>query len=161
MSQETAVVQQQLRPHERLVETVASMNYGDPITHETIASIIGERAGTNKYRSIVRKASKILRNKGKMIESIRSIGYRVTRPENYLDHVINNTEIATRRITTAKEIADSTPTDQLNQQQLTALRQITDTLTITYAYMTGKSVEVKTLARPRRAALAPENTNRR
>lgn len=161
MSQETAVVQQQLRPHERLVEAVAGMDYGDPITHETIGSIIGERAGTNKYRSTVRKASRILLDKGKMLENIRGIGYRVTRAADYVPHALYHFDKGKKEIKRGRKILENIPMNKLTAQERSSATRVKDKFILIDAFMSGSSVEVKLLAKEEENPLAPENTNRR
>ena len=160
MPQEITITQENLRPYERLVEAVSVMEYGEPITHEMISSIIGERMNTNRYRSAVSKAAKILQRRSKKIESIRGIGYRVVRPTNYIDHSVTHVDRSRNEIAKAKEILENVPINELTVEDRAVVTRVKDRVTLLHASMSGSSVEVKTLAR-RNNPLLPENTNRR
>lgn len=114
--------------HEQVVDMVVTLEYGDIVTHDRLASLIGERRGSRKYNTILTKVSKVLITRQKALENIRNVGYRVTRPENYVDLALSQIKRGRNSLEKAQTLIACTPVDELTPEQVEIHSEVSNRL---------------------------------
>lgn len=145
------------RKSEILVEIIMNLNYGDAISHSEIAKAIEESYGTAKYRSTIQKARKILlKDYGRILETVRGNGYRVVKPDDYVDHSLRQYKSGFNRIKKGTSILSHAPTKDMSFEGRETYRRVNDRAMILNASMKGAAVELKTLGEKKHPFL-PKN----
>jgi len=136
-----------------LVNNILDKKYGDIITHNDIMYCIQERRGTSAYKGILEHAKRRLLESGKMIESIRGVGYRVVYPDDYTKVSVGHVAAASRRIKKGVEVMDYAPVSNMTADGVAAYNRVYDRTKILEAAMAGARVEIKMLEKSRQHPL--------
>lgn len=132
---------------EILAETISKLNYGDVLKHSTIANIIQEDYPSQKYTSTIAKAKKILLNKyNRCIESIVGDGYRVVKPDDYVNHSLKHYKRGFNEMSKGAATLQHAPVQDMTTEGRTIFRRVYDRAVILNASLKGASVELKTLS---------------
>lgn len=132
-----------------LVEEFLGKDYGGSMTHYEIASVIEEREGSTKYRSIVETAKKKLLECGKMIENVRGVGYRVISPDEYTGQSAKCVVSGAKRIDKGTKILQNAPVKDMTQDGVSQYNMISDKIRILQAAVCGAKVEINMLSSKR------------
>jgi hypothetical protein len=130
-----------------LVKHAITWDYGTVHSHQEISSIMLLKPFTRKYYTMVSRASKELRDYGKVIVSLPKQGYKVIAPDEYVGHAIKYVEAGSKRIKTAHSILDCAPVDKMTVPGRTRFNMVYDRMAAFYAFMQGGVKELKTLER--------------
>lgn len=145
---------------EVLAEKIMQLNYGDVVQHRDIERITGYSYNGKQYNSIVQSAKKIIiRQSGKMLESIRGVGYRVVMPDNYVDHSLKHYKRGFKEFEKGFSTLNHAPINEMSEEGRTTYRRVNDRATLLNASMKGAMVELKTLGKKNHPFL-PENMKR-
>lgn len=140
---------------EILAEQIASMKYGDVISHEQISKIIEERYGSPKYYSTITAAKKALqRNYGKIIENIHEDGYRVVCPDDYTDTSLKHYKRGFSEMQKGTDTLACAPIKDMSIEGREIYRRVHDRAVILQASMNGAKAELKTLSSKKHPFLA-------
>lgn len=131
-----------------VVDAVLECAYGDTIPHSSFSKQIGAPVDSNIYRGIIEAVKKQALEMGRMLESVRGVGYRVVRPGNYIDHGVRHMITGARRIDKGAKILRCAPTKDMSQEELARYNQVNDHYRMVNAFMKGSKVEVRLLAKP-------------
>lgn len=97
---------------ERLIKT--PMNEGDEISHEQIASIIGAKPGTSRYKTVVsRWKTRAFTELNVRIGAVRGSGYRWLMPSERITEAVAMQTSGLRRIANGAIVASQTPPERL------------------------------------------------
>ena len=132
-----------------VVEEFLAKNYGETIEHFQIASLIGEKIGTQEYRYVVRKAEKKLLECGKMIANVRGVGYKVVDPDEYTGQSAKRVMNGARQIDYGAKILRNAPTKDMSQAGLQAYNAVNDRMMILQAALSGTKTEINMLSNKR------------
>lgn len=130
---------------EILAFEIKKLNYGDIIFHGRISEIIEEPYGSNKYKSTIAKAKKILLKESVCLESIVGDGYRVVEPDNFVDHSLKRYKRGFNEMQKGYDILSHAPTKDMTPEGRNVYRRVHDRAVTLAAAMKGASVELKTL----------------
>lgn len=145
---------------EILAETIASMSYGDVITHKEIENIIEEKYGSSKYRSELSRAKRILlKEHNKCIESIRGDGYRIISPDDFTTESLRHYRRGFNSLQRGADVLENAPVKDMTADGVAAYRRVYDRSVLLLASMKGAQTELKVLARPE-SLISPRATNR-
>lgn len=133
---------------EILAEKIATLNYGDIITHKQIAEVIKEEYPSTKYSSTIQKARKILlKQYGKIIENIVGDGYRVVQPDSFVDHSLKHYKRGFKEMQKGYDTLSCAPTKDMTPEGREIYRRVNDRAVTLAASMKGASVELKMLSK--------------
>lgn len=138
-------VEEMKRPQEILAEAIINRDYGSLVTHEEIESIIGFKRGKHKYQQIVQAARKLLRNQGKVLESVRGIGYRFVKPGDYVKTALGHYKKSFNEMKQGKDTLDLAPVNDMTQEERVVYTRVHDRSILLHASMEGALCELKTL----------------
>lgn len=139
----------------KVVETFAVMDYGESLTHGQIAETAGIRKNDGEYRYIISAAQKQLLEHGKMLESIRGVGYRIVAPDDYTAASTRCVSNGVKRINKGMSILVNAPVKDMTQEGIQAYNAVRDRMTILQAAVSGARVEINMLAKKREHPLTP------
>ena len=146
---------------EILAEKIATLNYGDVITHQQISQVIQENYPSTKYSSTIQKTKKILLKKyGKVIENIVGDGYRVVMPDDFVNHSLKHYKRGFNEMQKGHDTLSYAPTKDMTQEGREIYRRVNDRAITLAATMKGVSVELKMLGR-RKHPMSIENIERK
>lgn len=132
---------------EFLAETISKLNYGDVLKHSTIANIIQEDYPSPKYTSTIAKVKKILLNKyNRCIESIVGDGYRVVKPDDYVNHSLRYYKRGFNEMKKGADTLQHAPVKDMSDEGRVVFRRVYDRAVILNASLKGASVELKSLS---------------
>lgn len=138
----------------KIVETFAGMDYGESLTHGQIAEIVGVKKTDSEYRYLIHQSQKHLLDHGKMVESIRGVGYRVVNPDDYTTTATHCVTTGVRKINKGAQILAHAPVSNMTPEGIQAYNNVRDRMTILQAAVTGAKVEINMLAETRKHPLA-------
>lgn len=130
---------------EVLAEKIKTLNYGDIVTHSQISEAIDESYPSNKYRSTVLKARKILEKDGIYLESIIGDGYRVVEPDNVVNHSLKHYKRGFNEMQKGYDTLANAPVKNMSTEGKETYRRLYDRAITLSASMKGAAVELKTL----------------
>lgn len=142
---------------EVLADEISKLQYGTILTHQQITSIIDEEYPSNKYRSEISKAKKILLKRGIVLESISGDGYRIVEPDNFVNHSLKHYKRGFNEMQKGYDILDNAPTENMSQEGLSTFRRMYDRAISLASSMKGVSVELKTLSEKKKHPMSIEN----
>lgn len=143
---------------EILAEKINELSYGDFISHEQIAAIIGEAYGSNKYSSTIAKVKKILLKKyNKAVECVIGDGYRLTNPDDFIQQSLKHYKRGFTEMGKGYTILEYAPTKDMSKEGRESYRRVHDRAITLAAAMKGASVELKTLGQKKQHPMALEN----
>lgn len=143
---------------EILAEKISELSYGDFISHEQIATLIGEAYGTNKYASTIAKAKKILlKEYNKAIENIVGSGYRLVDPDDFVQQSLKHYKRGFTEMGKGYTILEYAPTKDMTAEGRSTFRRVHDRAITLAAAMKGASVELKTLGQKKQHPMSLEN----
>lgn len=146
---------------EILAEKIATLNYGDVITHQQIADLIQEKYPSPKYSSTVQKARKILlKQYGKIIENIVGDGYRVVQPDSFVDHSLKHYKRGFNEMQKGYDTLSHAPSKDMTPEGRAIYRRVNDRAVTLAATMKGVNVELKMLGE-KKHPMAIQNVGRR
>lgn len=145
---------------EILAEKIKTLHYGDIITHKQIADSINEIYPSNKYRTIITKARKILQTNGIFLESISGDGYRIVEPDNVVNQSLKHYKRGFNEMQKGYDTLNYAPTKDMTPEGRDAYRRVHDRAITLTAAMKGASVELKTLGE-KKHPFSIENVGRR
>lgn len=147
------------RPWEILADFIVNKDYGDVITHGEITEVINVEREDNQYRYILQKAKKRALVAGKMIESMKNIGYRIVMPDNYSEATVNQFNRGFKCFDKGVTISQHAPKDKMSNEALVRHRSVNDRALNIYAAVKGSCVELETLSK--RELFEPEQVGRK
>lgn len=131
---------------EILAEMIINLEYGEVITHTTISQVIQEIYPSQRYMSTVQKTKKILLNDyGRILESIRGDGYRVVKPDDYVNHSLRHYKRGFNEFQKGSDTLTHAPIKDMSDEGRNAYRRVNDRATLLQATIKGAVVELKTL----------------
>lgn len=146
---------------EILADSIASLNYGDIIDHEQIEQLLGCDKESSAYANAVSKAKKKLRREHSLaIESIRGVGYRVVKPDDYTEYALGYYKRGIHTMENGRDYLRNAPTRDMSPEARETFRRVNDRAVILEASMRGVRTELKMLAR-KQSAFDPELVGRR
>lgn len=134
---------------DKIVETFACMDYGESMTHGQIAELVGVKKTDSEYRYLVHQSQKHLLDHGKMVESIRGVGYRVVNPDDYTAVSSRYMTTGVRCINKSANVLAHAPVASMTPEGLQAYNHVRDRMAILQAAVTGAKVEINMLAQKR------------
>lgn len=136
------------KKHDVLAEKISEMEYGDTIMHSEIEAIIGEPYGSQKYRTIVGNAKRVLLSDfNRNITSVHGKGYRIPYPDDYVDTALGHYKKASRQVRKGKKVLEHCPVGDMSSQGREAHRRVYDKMLILDSAMQGTRVELKMLSK--------------
>lgn len=146
---------------ELLTDSIAVLSYGDIISHEQIEQLLGCNKESSAYKNAVSKAKKKLRREHSLaIESLRGIGYRVVKPDDFTDYALGYYKRGIHTLENGRDYLRNAPTRDMSIEARETYRRVNDRAVILEASMKGVRTELKTLAR-KQSAFDPELVGRR
>lgn len=146
---------------EILAESLSNIPYGDVVKHEQISDIIGEKYGSSNYNMIVHQAKKLLLREYKIsFESIRGIGYRRIKADDFTKQAIDHFRRGANDFRKGAETLEFSPVNDMSEEGRAEYRHISDRTRQLEAALIGGLTEVRVL-REKRHPFLPENMNRR
>lgn len=133
----------------KIVETFACMDYGESMTHGQIAELVGVKKTDSEYRYLIHQSQKHLLNHGKMVESIRGVGYRVVNPDDYTTTATRCVTTGVRKINKGAQILAHAPVANMTPDGIQAYNNVRDRMMILQAAATGAKVEINMLSQKR------------
>lgn len=130
---------------EILVEMIKGYGYGDVISHEQIAHAIGEYYPSNKYRTTIAQAKRLLLNDGICLESIIGDGYRIVEPDNVVNHSLKHYKRGFNEMKKGYDTLANAPVKDMTETGRETYRRVYDRAVTLSASMKGAVVELKTL----------------
>jgi hypothetical protein len=112
-------------------------DYGTIHEHEYIANLIFAKVGSRNYRNAVARANKELIQHGKMLKSIRGIGYEVVKPGEYVKTSKKYAEQARKQYSVAKEILECAPKAYMTKEERLEHRNAYDRTCIINGLLNG------------------------
>lgn len=144
---------------EILAEKIASLNYGDSISHIDISDTIHEDHRSCKYAAVIQQARKVLlKHYGKILESIRGYGYRVICPDDYVTQYMRHVKRGVEEFKKGDETLRKAPVAAMSEEGRDVYKRINDRNMILNASLRGTIVELKTLEEKRHPFL-PAHVN--
>lgn len=144
---------------EILAERIATLNYGDVISHIDISGVIQEEYQSHKYATVIQQTRKILLKKyGKVLESVRGDGYRVVKPDDYVTHSLRHYKRGFKEFQKGSDTLSHAPVGDMSEEGREVYRRVNDRAVILHASLKGAVVELKTLGE-RRHPFLPEHVN--
>lgn len=137
-----------------IVDQFAVMNYGESMTHKQIAEIAGVKSSDSEYRYLIHQAQKNLIEHGKMLESVRGVGYRIVFPDEYTETSTRYVSTGVRRINKGAAILAHAPVNDMSAEGIQAYNNVRDRMAILQAAVTGAKVEINMLSKKREHPLA-------
>ena len=145
---------------ELLYDHVMEADYGSIISHQEISHIIGESHNSNKYGTIINRAKKSLLAQGRLIESVRGVGYRVIEPDDYSGKSISVFRQGFNKLKKASDLLAYAPVASMSEEGRLIHQNVTDRVKILHAAVAGGCTEINLLAR-KQSAFLPENVSRK
>ncbi len=131
---------------EILAEEICKLDYGSVITHEQIASLIGEDYPSNRYASTIAKAKKLLLKKyNRTLECIIGDGYRVVSPDDFVQQSLKHYKRGFKEMGKGYAILEHAPTKDMTTEGREIYTRMHDRAITLAAAMKGTAVELKTL----------------
>lgn len=84
---------------EELVDFMSTYEYGTVFEHNAISHTLDVPKNSTKYKTSITKLKKLMLEKGKMLENIRGVGYRIVNPSDYAGKAINQYKLGFNRLT--------------------------------------------------------------
>ena len=133
---------------EILAERIASLSYGDILSHGQIAKLIDEKYPSPRYFSTIQKAKKILLSEyNKIIENISGDGYRVVNPDDFVEKSLKCYKRGFNSMKKGSDILVNSPTKDMTPEGRAAHRRVSDRVVILNASIMGATVELKELSK--------------
>lgn len=111
----------------RLADAIGEMRPGMFWTHEQLAGMMGEVAGTNRYRSVIHKWKRLVKKEQRLvIEARRGDGYETLTPRENLGYAARRTRSGMLRVRESKQVAQITADDGLSDAERHAKRHLVD-----------------------------------
>jgi len=124
------------------------------------AATIGESYGVPKYNAIIGRAKTALLAQGRLIESVKGVGYRVVEPDDYAEKSVTTFGQGFRKLKKASDLLTYAPVASMSDEGRTIHRNVTDRVRILHAAVAGGCTELKMLSQ-RQSAFLPENISRK
>lgn len=97
-----------------LMEAFPKIDRGQTIEHQQIAAVIGEKAGSGRYRSVLNAWRKrVLADKGIHFRAVPTVGVRAVEANEQVREGSNRLRSAGRRIAAGIKIVERTPESEL------------------------------------------------
>jgi hypothetical protein len=150
---------QELTPAYRLlVKEALNWEYGSIHSHKEVGNILGLTPGTDLYYYAVSKAKKVLLTHGKLIDSIRDIGYQTLMPDDYNPHSVKVVNQGKKKVRIAVQVLSNAPEEQMTDHAKTARRKLYDRTVSLETEMNKRIVGLERLTR--KPAITVRNTTR-
>ena len=135
------------RKSEILAEYFVSIGYEDKIVkHKDISDVIGESYGTNKYRTIIAQTKTVLqRQYNRHIESVRSEGYRVIKPDDTVKASLSHYKRGFKEMQKGQDILTHAPIQDMSQEGREVFNRTYDRAVRLNAAMLGGVTELNAL----------------
>jgi len=144
---------------EILYDLVMGKNYGVLITHNEISHCLDVPYESPKYYATIAHAKKVLLTQGRIIESVRGVGYRVVEPDDYTLLSVTYFKRGFSRLEKANDLLAYAPTKKMSDEGRLMHRDITDRVRVLAASVAGGCTELKLLVK-KQSAFLPENVGR-
>lgn len=132
---------------EELFNYVVSKDYDVVVSHNEISEIIEEDIKTSKYYQIINNANKLLTEQGKMIESIKKVGYRIVNPNDYTIKSIDKMQQGFRKVSKGQKMLTYAPVKSMTEEARTEYNLVSDRVKLLNAHIGGAITEIKLLKR--------------
>ena len=142
---------------ERACEVFADKSYGETVTHKELADAAMVKPGQKDYRYLMSAVGKKMLETGRMIESVRGVGYRLVEPDKYSTKSVDCVLSAGRRMDKGVKILDNAPVADMTQTGVQRYNNVRDRLTILQAHVTGAKVEINMLDGKRKHPLLADD----
>lgn len=132
---------------EELFNYVVNKDYDEIVSHNEISDIITEDIQSSKYYQIINNANKLLTEQGKMIESIKKVGYRITNPNDYTLKSIGKMQQGFKKVSDGQKMLTYAPVEKMNIEARNEYNQVSDRVRLLNAHIGGAITEMKLLKR--------------
>lgn len=136
-----------------IVNLICSRNYGDTVTHTEMSAVIEEPVRSQKYRDIIGTANKRCVELGRMVRSVRGVGYQLVEPDDYTRQSVRCIVSGAKRIDSGVKILAHAPVSQMSQPGLEEYNRVNDRVRVLQASVAGAKVEIGMLANHRQHPL--------
>lgn len=130
---------------EDLVDFMSTYEYGTVFEHNAISNMLDVPKNSTKYRTSIAKLKKLMLEKGKMLESLRGVGYKIVNPSDYAGKAINQYKLGFNRLTKGEKILNYTPVNDLSDEDRKVYNAVTDGAVRLNASLAGGIVELNRL----------------
>lgn len=130
---------------EELVDFMSTYEYGTVFEHNAISHMLDVPKNSTKYKTSITKLKKLMLEKGKMLENIRGVGYRIVNPSDYAGKAINQYKLGFNRLTKGEKILNYTPVNDLSDEDRKVYNEVTDRAVRLNASLAGGIVELNRL----------------
>ena len=132
----------------------ADKTFGETVTHEELAGAAMVKVGERDYRYLMASVAKRMLETGRMIESVRGVGYRLVEPDKYSTKSVDCVLSAGRRMDKGVKILDNAPVKEMSQTGVQRYNNVRDRMTILQAHVSGAKVEINMLDGKRKHPLS-------
>jgi hypothetical protein len=115
-----------LPPYRLLERTALNWEYGSRHSHEELAEITGLPVRTSRFYAAISAANKRLLIYGKILKSIRGIGYETLQPDDYNPHSVTLVKQGERKISKSVRVLCNAPEEHMSQNARRTRRQLYD-----------------------------------
>lgn len=129
----------------KMVERIQGMDYGDTLLHQQLAADLGVKYASPDYRAAIAKLQRECLERGRLLENVIKVGYRITRPDDYSSRALRQYRQGARRMSKGQKILEYAPTDKMSPRGLAQYRNIKDRSAALNAHLSGAIVELKLL----------------
>lgn len=132
---------------ENVVNEVVKKDYNEIISHIDLSILLNVDYKSKEYFSYMTKIKKVLLEKGKALESVHGVGYRIANPDNYSAMAINQYRLGFNRLKKGEKILTYAPIKEMTEEGFNTFRQVSDKAQQLHAALAGGVVELKLLNR--------------
>ena len=130
---------------QEIVNNVCLWDYGTEKTHEELADLIFLKPLTQKYRNVMSMVNKKLIEHGKMLKSVRGVGYLVVSPDEYLKESLSYQKKAVKNYDTSYKILENAPVEDMSAEAKSKHKVLYERSTILQAMLNGGLKQSKKL----------------
>ena len=138
---------------ENVVNELLKKDYEDVITHKDLSISLNVDYKSKEYFSCMTKIKKVLLEKGKALETVYGVGYRIANPDNYSAMAINQYRLGFNRLKKGEKILTYAPVKEMTEDGFNTFRQVSDKAQQLHAALAGGVVELKLLNRKKEHSL--------
>jgi len=132
---------------EKAIAIVDSCNYGHTLLHDELAEMLCEPKNSRTYYCAVQKLNNTCLERGKMLECIYKLGYRVVDPDNYSKQAVKQYKYGANRLKKGMKILNYAPQEKMTPYGHAEYRSVMDKAKLLEAHVAGAVVEINKLQR--------------
>ena len=137
-------------------DVFAYKDYGEVVTHMELAAAGSVRPQSKDYRYLMSAVCKHMLETGRMIESVRGVGYRLVKPDDYSTKAVGCAISAGRKLDKGVTILNNAPVGGMSQDGVQRYNNVNDRMRILQAHVAGAKVEINLLDGKRKHPLSVE-----